>query len=431
MSLILCGRTPLWAFDISDSISQELGLNIHQEVNLHGIREDNPTNTDNWQKLSEWETQMSASLDWYLGFSNRCTITAEGTMNWLQHAEPCSEENRRLQGNPAFALNEALLAVNIHEVGIRFFAGKTLVTQGPAVIFPVLDFLAKDCLAKDLKTASAEQEGLWMTGASFGKNNIFAEIWFSPALSWAPGEDFSANSESNPVVLFHTVYTLGTHRFGLIYYYGGQTITGNTAGAYYSGQISDSLIPYGEVSFADHRLVPGLPAEATFQLPETKSVDATVGLSYAPDFANLSFFFEYRFRSSGYNSKTWNSIKSELSDLSALVDQAPQNEPLYKRLCGAHSSSLPYFNTSVHSAGIRIQNSRQIADLFDYNINTFYLAPDGIYLSAHTSLSLIDRLKIGLTTTGLFSLADKGEMAWWENNWQLQLAAEWQLRTYE
>lgn len=356
-TLLVFTQPKIWAFDLGDSITQELGLTVQQEVNLY----------------EKWDTQMHSDLDWYLGVSDRITFNTAGSLNWLQRSGPYGEENPNLRGDPEVFLNEALLAFNLYELGMRFYAGKTVIKHGSAVLFPILDFLVED-----LKTAGDEQKGLWMSGASCAKDSYFAEIWFSPTHS-----DFKAKA------LFHTAYTFDIHRLGLVYYYnggqpvGGQPATaqsaGQTAGAYYSGQISDSLIPYAEVAVSN-------------KPQDTWNTDATCGLSYAPSFANAALFFEYRFLSSG---------------------------------------SISNFHTPVHSGGLRLQNSRQIADLFDCSLTAFYFAPDGLYFSAQSAIYLIDRLEILLGATSLVPMSDIGETAWWQDTWHIQLAAKWILRTYE
>ena len=69
--------------------------------------------------------------------------------------------------------------------------------------------------------------------------------------------------------------------------------------------------------------------------------------------------------------------------------------------------------------------------MLDYNINAFFLAPDGLYLSGETVLSAIDRLKISVGFIQLLSLDNSGEMAWWKDEWQIKLAARWTAKAFE
>jgi hypothetical protein len=92
---------------------------------------------------------------------------------------------------------------------------------------------------------------------------------------------------------------------------------------------------------------------------------------------------------------------------------------------------LPYLSTPRHTAGIRFQNTGQIADRFDYSAALFYLAPDGFFIRGEGAVTFVERLKIMLGVSVFPSLADRGEMAWWEKKWQGDITLQWTVKTSE
>lgn len=411
IALFFFSQAALSTLDISEGFTQELGLTISQKAGFHGIRANNPLNKDNWQEQPEWELTMQGELDWYVGFTDRWQFSLASNLHWLESAGEYWKEHKVLRDDSHVSLNEALFSFDIHEYGLRLMAGKTSIRQGSAVLFPVLDFLIKDT-----KQNNGNTSGKWLAGFSLqqGKANLGA--WFSPP-------PFYEHENSDLTTLLHLGYTQNVHRFGLLYYHKGA----NVLGGYYSGQIGDSVIPYLEAAVSDHPLLHSFTPESVFSPSDNWSSDATCGLSYSPSFLNISIYLEYRYRSSGYESDDWNEIEKNVHSLRSLL---PHN-PSYYGISGSIASSLPYFTTPKHSFGLRFQNSRLLANHFYYNINTFFLAPDGLYLSAAVELSAIDRLKISLQLIEALSLGDKGEMAWWKDSWQIQLAAQWTARTFE
>ncbi len=404
----------------SGDLAQELGLIVSQDADLHGIRTDNPLNVGNWQGKPDWETAMAAELDWYAGYANRIRLSVNGDMEWREASGEYRGEGPVSRGGTDLFLDEALICLDLHEWGLRLASGKTTIRQGPTVLFPVVDFLVKDT-----KLSDGQNHGAWTTGLSLTAGHAVIEAWISPANSWFR-DDYSppgSDGDEDPMVLAHAAFESGIHRLGALYYHNGA----NSVGCYYSGQIGDGLIPYAEAAVSDGPLVRPFADELLRSAPDGWSLDATCGASWAPSFAGVTAYVEYRYRSSGYDDGEWDEIRDGLAGLLS----PPPDYPLYYRSCGSIASSLPYFDTPTHSFGLRLQNSRPIADALDCYLNAFFLAPDGLYLSGELSLSAIDRLRVSIGATALMSLEDRGEVAWWNDAWSVRLAASWTVRAYE
>jgi hypothetical protein len=398
-------------------VTQDLALDVSETGELAGVRMDNPLNEDNWQGRGEWKARMTGNLDWYVGVSDVAYFSFKGDMSWDEAAGDRWSEEESLRGSPVFRPKEALVSVNATSLGASVMAGRTSRRYGSAVMMSVVDFLSMDTMEND-----AANHGKCMAGLSFFRNPVSLELWYSPIAKWVPDE-FRYKSASDGVdsmVLASASALVGVHRFGAVYYHNGAS----SCGAYYSGQVGDSLIPYAEFAVSDHPLLAPFVPDSAFSRSDGASLDALVGCSVSPRVGNVTAYLEYRYRSSGFTPADWDSLESALDSCPEAMGQAA-------RLRGSVASRLPYFYTATHTAGIRIQNASAIADCIDYNLNAFYLAPDGLYLKAESTLSLFDRMKLLGVAEAMVALGDESEIGWWNETWRLTLAARWTVTTSE
>lgn len=399
------------------SVTQDLALDIGEAGELTGVRMDNPLNEDNWQGRGEWKARMTGNLDWYVGVSDLAYFSFKGDMAWDEAAGDRWSESDSLRGSPVFRPKEALLSVNATKIGASVMAGRTSRRYGSAVMMSVVDFLTMDTMEND-----AANHGKCMAGLSLFRNPVSLELWYSPIASWVPDE-FRYKRASDGVdamVLASASALVGVHRFGAVYYHNGA----NSAGAYYSGQVGDSLIPYAECAVSDRPLLATFVPDSVLSRSDGASLDALVGCSVSPRVGNVTAYLEYRYRSSGLTPDDWDGLESAFASYPEAMGQAA-------RMRGSVASSLPYFYTATHTVGIRIQNASAIADRIDYNLNAFYLAPDGLYLKAESTLSLFDRMKISGIAESMVALGDKSEIGWWNETWRLTLAARWTVTASE
>ncbi|MDR1277498.1 MAG: hypothetical protein LBK02_01970 [Treponema sp.] len=396
--------------DLSSIIDQQLDISVEQRTGLWELRKNNPLNQDNWQEQPDWETETKATLDWHIGFSKRLQFNTSGSMDWKSLQGYYHDHSLRYE-SPDFYLDTALLDFNIHEAGLQIMAGKTMRNYGSAVLLPVTDFLYLDTLERD-----RINHGKWMAGVSLYYRGLSFETWAAPAASWLH-DAYRPRDEGDfdAMILSSAVYSFDIHRLGLVYYHNGA----HQLGLFYSGQIGMGLIPYGELAVSNHSLLRNF---SPYTSPEGWSVDMVLGGSYAFSRMNGTLYAEYRYRSSGIAPGGWREIGDKL-----LAEEAAHN---YAAL-GQTAQSLPYLFTPRHTAGIRLQNTRQIGDLFDYSATLFYLAPDGFFIRGEGTLTLLERLKIMVGFSAFPSLADRGEMAFWEKKWQGDITLQWTARTSE
>ena len=421
----------------SESITQRLCLEVGEESTVTGVRADNPTNGDNWQGRDEWKAAMTADLDWFLGISNRAYFSFKGDMDLTEASGARWDQDGSTSGDQSFRAKETLVSFNLNKWGMSAMAGKTMRRYGSAVMLPVTDFLSRDTAEND-----SPNHGKWMAGVSFSRNPVTAELWYAPISSWVRDEYRydSARDGADAMVLFDASILVDVHRAGLVYYHNGS----NALGAYYSGQLGECVIPYAECAVSDRPLLPSFAQEDLMSRDDGPSLDALLGFSVSPRVGNVTAYVEYRYRSSGITGKEWDSLETALAD-PVLPDSAGpasaggyMSEGAYaaamgaaRRAQGTVATELPYFYTATHAIGVRAQNSSSIADCVDYNLNAFYLAPDGLYLKAESTLSALDRLKLIASASAMIALGDEGEMRWWNETWQLSLAARWTVSTSE
>jgi hypothetical protein len=447
----LCRRTITLAFSIalffgalaaasaegfSESIAQRLCLEVGEESTVTGVREDNPTNADNWQGRDEWKAAMTADLDWFLGISDRAYFSFKGDMDWTEASGARGDTDGATSGDRSFREKEVLATVNFPELCASAMAGKTMRRYGTAVMMPVTDFLSRDTAEND-----APNHGKWMAGISFSRNPVTAELWYAPIGSWVRDEYRYASGRDgvDAMVLCNASILVDVHRAGLVYYHNGS----NALGAYYSGQLGECVIPYAECAVSDRPLLASFAPEDAMPRDDGPSLDALLGFSVTPRVGNVTAYVEYRYRSSGVTANEWDDLESALADpvapdFSSPAAGGPPSPAEYaaavgaaRRAQGSTAAELPYFYTATHAIGARVQNSSSIADCVDYNLNAFYLAPDGLYLKAESTLSALDRLKLIASASAMIALGDKGEMRWWNETWQLSLAARWTVATSE
>ena len=435
LALLVAVGAAARAEGFSESVAQRLCLEVGEESTVTGIRADNPTNADNWQGRDEWKAAMTADLDWFLGISNRAYFSFKGDMDWTQVSGARWDQNGATGGDRSFRAKEALASFSLNEWGINAMAGKTMRRYGTAVMMPVTDFLSRDTAEND-----SPNHGKWMAGVSLSRNPVTAELWYAPIDSWVRDEYRydSARDGVDAMVLFDASILVDVHRAGLVYYHDGS----NALGAYYSGQLGECVIPYAECAVSDRPLLPSFAPEDQLSRDDGPSLDALLGFSVSPRVGNVTAYVEYRYRSSGITGKEWDSLESAIVEpalpggYASMGDYASADEYAVafgaaRRAQGAVASNLPYFYTATHAIGVRAQNASSIADCVDYNLNAFYLAPDGLYLKAESTLSAIDRLKLIASASAMIALGDEGEMRWWNETWQLSLAARWTVSTSE
>ncbi|MDR2601450.1 MAG: hypothetical protein LBC53_03225 [Spirochaetaceae bacterium] len=394
------------ANDFLDAIRQQLDLTIHQSMNLYGIREDNPLNRNNWQEQEEWESRLEAELSWYLQFANILQLNFRGDMQWSE-ISGYYDDREFLYKDVLFNVDETLLDINIYGTG-RIMAGKTMRKYGAALLLPVTNFLYEDTIEKD-----SENHGKWMAGFSFYQGIISVESWYSPIADWVHDAYTPPLRDGlNAIFLLNSIITTDIHRFGFVYYHN----RAHKAGAYYSGQIGDSFIPYAEIAVSNHPLVSSFAPDAVLSRSDSWSFDGLLGGSCYLTDINTAIYMEYRYRTSGYTNNNWNVLEQGLSS-TAIIETI--------------ANALPYLYTPVHTIGIRVQNTRQIRELFDYGINLFWLAPYGMYIRGEGVVSLFERLKISLGASYIPSFGNSGETRWWNKTWQIDLALQWSVRTME
>jgi hypothetical protein len=394
------------AEDFSDSIGQQLDLTVQQSMNLYGIRTDNPLNRNNWQEQEEWESTLGADLSWYIQFSNSLRFNVRGDMRWSEIAGYYGDAAFRYK-DPLFNVDEALLDITIHGTG-GVMAGKTMRNYGAALLLPVTNFLYEDTIEKN-----TENHGKWMAGFSFYRDIVSVEGWYAPIAHWIH-DAYAPPDRDGPDAMFllNSVVTADIHRIGFVYYHNGA----HKIGVYYSGQAGDSFIPYAELAVSNRPLVPSFAPGTVLSRPDSWSFDGLLGGSCYVTDINTAVYMEYRCRTSGYTDNDWNILAKGLESPALMGDIA---------------KALPYLYTPVHTVGMRIQNTRQIGEFFDYGINLFWLAPHGMYIRGEGVISLFERLKISLGAAYIPSFGNKSESRWWNKTWQIDLALQWAVRTGE
>ena len=431
LALLVAALSAARAEGFSESVAQRLCLEVGEESTASGVRGDNPLNVDNWQGRDEWKAAMTADLDWFLGVSNRAYFSFKGDMDWTEGSGARWESGGASSGDRSFRAKEALVSLSISEWGVSAMAGKTMRRYGSAVMMPVTDFLSRDTAETD-----SPNHGKWMAGVSFSRNPVTAELWCAPIGSWVRDEYRydAARDGVDAMVLFDVSILVDVHRAGLVYYHNGS----NALGAYYSGQLGECVIPYAECAVSDRPLLAPFAPEGLMPRDDGPSLDALLGFSVSPRVGNVTAYVEYRYRSSGITGKEWDSLEVALADPVIPNSGAPGSAGEYaaavgaaRRAQGAVAAELPYFYTARHAIGVRAQNSSSIADCVDYNLNAFYLAPDGLYLKAESTFSALDRLKLIASASAMIALGDEGEMRWWNETWQLSLAARWTVSASE
>ena len=429
VALALSGTA--FAGDFAESISQDLTLTVGQKATASGIREDSPLNRDNWQGRDVWESRMDGELEWRARAGDWAAFSFRGDMSWIEGADSRWDLPDGKRAEPDFRHDELLLSVSARDLGVTAFAGKTMRRYGTAVMMPVADFLSVD-----VDEGEAGNHGKWMAGLSVFADPVTVEAWYAPIAPWVPDEyrHERARDGVDAMALVNVSALIGVNRVGAIYYHGGTS----AVALYWSGQVGDGLVPYAECALSDRPLLgdfaPGIaPARG-----DGPSLDALAGFSFAPSRLNATVYAEYRYRSSGYDSDDWDALDSALADpafpdasdaASIAAYRAAMGEAYRAR--GAVASALPYFRASRHAAGLRVQNSSAIAGFLDGNLNAFYLAPDGLYLKAEASASLLDRLTLVATAEAMLNAGSSGEMAWWNETWRASLAAIWQVMASE
>jgi hypothetical protein len=381
-------------------------------MNLYGIRDDNPLNRNNRQEQEEWETIAGAELSWYLQLSNSLRFNFRGDMHWSEIAGRYNDTAFRYN-DPLFNVDEALLNITIHGAG-SVMAGKTMRKHGAALLLPVTNFLYDETIEN-----TTENHGKWMAGFSFYRGIVSVAGWHAPIADWVPDAYAPPDRDGlDAMFLLNSTVTADIHRIGFVYYHN----RAHKAGVYYSGQLGDSFIPYAEIAVSNRPLVPScMPPDTVLSRSDSWSFDGLVGGSYYFTNINTAVYMEYRYRTSGYTDNDWNVVAEGLSN-PGLTSPA---------LIGAIANALPYLHTPVHTLGMRIQNTRQIGELFDYGINLFWLAPYGMYIRGEGAVSLFDRLKVSLGASYIPSFGNKGESRWWNKTWQIDLALQWSVRTAE
>lgn len=417
-SILFCCASLLGAIEVTDSIRQELGMTVAQDITFYGVRETNPLNKDNWQGQNDWEASMEGDLDWYLLMADRLSFSLSGAVRWKEAAGTYWKESPSMREGANLYVREALLSADIPATPFRLMAGKTMVRHGPAVLLPITDFLIKDT-----KLNNGDNWGKWLFGLSGSFSAVMVELWAFPEHTWFADDYRKRDSGDNevPMALFHLSFTHSIHRLGFLYYHNGE----HSAGMYYSGQIDESLLPYMEGAISSSSLVRSLDGSTLTHRSDGWSADFLAGMSYAPSFADVSVFLEYRYRSSGYSESDWKDLEIALSSLH--IDRPYDYYPV----CGYLSTTTPYLETAIHAVGLRIQNTGLVAGFLNYSLTSFFLAPDGCYSAARIELHAIDRLSLAVQGVSIVSVDRAGETAWWNNTWNIQIAARWTVRAYE
>ena len=416
---------------LAESISQDLALTVGQKATASGIREDGPLNRDNWQDRDVWESRMDGELEWRARAGDWAAFSFRGDMSWIEGASSQWGILRGERAAPEFRHDELLLSLSARDWGMTALAGKTMRRYGTAVMMPVADFLSVD-----VDEGEAGRHGKWMAGLSLFADPVTVEAWYAPIARWVPDEyrHDRARDGVDAMALVNVSALVGVNRVGALYYHDGAS----ALALYWSGQVGDGLVPYAECAVSDRPLLDDFAPGIAPALGDWASLDALAGFSFSPVGLNATVYAEYRFRSSGYGSDDWDALETALADpvppdptdaASIAAYGAAMGDAFRKR--GAVASALPYFNASRHSAGLRIQNSRAIAGFLDCNLNAFYLAPDGFYLKAEASASLIDRLTLVATAEAMLTSGSAGELAWWNETWRASLAAIWQVMASE
>jgi hypothetical protein len=399
------------AEDFSDTIHQQLDLRVNQSINLYGIRNDNPLNRNNWQEQEEWESILGADLSWSAQFSNSLQFDFRGDMWWSEIAGGYGA-GALLYKDPLFNVDEALLDITIRGTG-SVMAGKTMRNYGAALLLPVTNFLYEDTMENN-----NGNHGKWMAGFSFYRGVVSVEGWHAPMAQWIHDAYTPPDRDGlDAMFLLNTIITADIHRIGFIYYYN----RAHKMGAYYSGQMGDSFLPYAEIAVSNHPLLPSFAPGTVLSRPDSWSFDGLWGgACYFTD-SNIAVCLEYRFRTSGHTDTDWNVLAEGLS--------SPEfGNPA---VMGDIAKALPYLYTPTHTIGLRLQNTRQIGGLFDYGITLFWLAPHGMYMRGEGAVSLFERLTISLGASYIPSFGNKGESRWWNKLWQINLALQWSARTAE
>lgn len=418
--LLALASVPAVSYDMR--ISQDLDASAEETCSLYGVRKDNPLNDENFQERPSVEQLFTGEARWLARFGRRVSVLADGIMDWTQYSGTAGGTGPE-QGETDLRLHELLFTLDISEAFLKFRLGKTCFSWGPAVLFPVVDYIKDGLLEED-----SQYDGKWLAGFSFQKGFAGFDAVFSPGSSFLKRtlhlhEAYSPHSQDSAdwFALARAGCTLGVHRFGLLYNFNGSS----RFGAYYSGQTGDEWVPYAECSFSNRSQLRGDALRSFAGKDDGFSFDGLVGAHYTSSFANLSVFAEYRFKSSGLSGSDCTAVRQNAQRLK-------QYSPgMYYEESGLLCGYFPYMASPVHTAGVRLQNASPVADCIDCGVNVFYLAPKGLYVEAQGDITVIERLKLSMNGRMLLSPEDGSELNFHGNLWEMRLSCQWTVHAAE